>query len=201
MVTRRGRGRPPQEVTAIVAELERFLEVRDAQGRRHCDAKCGVYAFYDYDSEPIYVGQTAEQLRVRMRRHLTSQRTDAVAMSVLDPFEVADVEAWPLWDLEGVPVKAAKGSLNAAEYTVFQKVLTASTFGAVLNEVPVLPAPVMELAQRRRQQIVPESVYANRVHADTRLARRANTIGRLAQIHQRARGPEGPEEYPLDPGT
>lgn len=27
--------------------------------------KWGVYAFYDYDGEPIYVGQTNEMLRVR----------------------------------------------------------------------------------------------------------------------------------------
>jgi len=50
--------------------------------------KWGVYAFYDYDGEPIYVGQTKEKLGTRIRRHLTNQRTDAVAMNVLDPFEV-----------------------------------------------------------------------------------------------------------------
>ena len=56
----------------------------------------GVYAFFDYDGEPIYVGQTNERLRTRIRRHLTNQRTDAVAMSVLDPFEVFEIELWPL---------------------------------------------------------------------------------------------------------
>lgn len=49
--------------------------------------KWGVYAFFDYDGEPIYIGQTNEMLRTRIRRHLTDQRTDAVAMSVLDPFD------------------------------------------------------------------------------------------------------------------
>ena len=62
----------------------------------------GVYAFFDYDGEPIYVGQTNEQLRTRIRRHLTNQRTDAVAMSVLDPFEVFEIEVWPLPQFEGV---------------------------------------------------------------------------------------------------
>ena len=56
----------------------------------------GVYAFFDYDGEPIYVGQTNEMLRTRIRRHLTNQRTDDVAMSVLDPFEVLEIEVWPL---------------------------------------------------------------------------------------------------------
>ncbi|MDE3051298.1 MAG: GIY-YIG nuclease family protein, partial [Nitrospirota bacterium] len=54
-----------------------------------------MYAFYDYDGEPIYVGQTEEKLSGRVSRHLTNQRTDAVAMNVLDPFEVAYIEVWP----------------------------------------------------------------------------------------------------------
>ena len=29
------------------------------------NSRWGVYAFYDYDGEPIYVGQTNESLRVR----------------------------------------------------------------------------------------------------------------------------------------
>ena len=56
----------------------------------------GIYAFYDYDGEPIYVGQTFEGLASRIGRHLTNQRTDAVAMNVLDPFEVAEIRVWPL---------------------------------------------------------------------------------------------------------
>ena len=48
--------------------------------------------FYDYDGEPIYVAQSMEQVRTRIRRHLTNQRTDAVAMNLLDPFEFAELE-------------------------------------------------------------------------------------------------------------
>ena len=55
-------------------------------GKQIGNSKFGVYAFYDYDEEPIYVGQTRESLRQRIGRHLTNQRTDAVAMNVLDPF-------------------------------------------------------------------------------------------------------------------
>ncbi len=92
----------PPDVAAIVAKLEEVLDQRDHDGRRWCDAKCGVYAFYDFDGEPIYVGQTREQLRTRLRRHMTNQRTDAVAMRVLDPLEVADIEVWPFWEFEGL---------------------------------------------------------------------------------------------------
>ena len=67
------------------------------------DARWGVYAFYDYEQEPIYVGQTNERLRVRVRRHLTNQRTDAVGMRVLDPYEVESIELWPLPRFDAEP--------------------------------------------------------------------------------------------------
>lgn len=89
----------PKEVAAIRRELSAFLNQEDAKGRKIGSAKHGIYAFFDYDEEPIYTGQTYESLRSRIGRHLTNQRTDAVAMSVLDPFEVAFVEVWPLDDL------------------------------------------------------------------------------------------------------
>ena len=115
----------PDEVTAIRAELKRHLDAKDPSGRSVGHAKFGIYAFYDYDEEPIYVGQTLERLRVRIRRHLTNQRTDAVAMNVLDPFEVLSVEVWPFWDLERPDVANPTRIqiLNQAEYTVFQRLL------------------------------------------------------------------------------
>ena len=84
------------DVAAIRTEIRRFLDTLDSSSRKIDNAKYGAYAFYDYDGEPIYVGQTVEMLRSRIARHLTNQRTDAVAMNVLDPFEVAEIEVWPL---------------------------------------------------------------------------------------------------------
>src|SRR5215831_17228884 len=120
----------PPDVAAIRAELGKFLNARTRDNREPCNARCGVYVFYDYDGEPIYVGQTQERLRTLIRRHLTNQRTDAVAMNVLDPFEVAEVEVYPFYDLEKprkeeTPAEYAdrvKSTLAAAEFTVFQKV-------------------------------------------------------------------------------
>ncbi len=134
---RRGVRGVPEEVAEIRRELGRFLNAEDTQGRKPNNAKCGVYVFYDYDDEPIYVGQTAERLRVRIRRHLTNQRTDAVAMNVLDPFEVADVEVYPFYDLEQpksgeTPAEnnaRVKATLGAAEYMVFREVLRKSARG------------------------------------------------------------------------
>ncbi len=180
----------PHDVAAIRREIQKVLDSEDGQGRKPCNAKCGVYVFYDYDGEPIYVGQTEERLRARIRRHLTNQRTDAVAMNVLDPFEVADVEVYPFYDLE----KAQKGesreayaervkmTLGAAEYTVFQKVLEASALGAVLNEKDIAPAEKIELPKPTRGRIIPAELYELRKHPDIRIARRANTVAALARV-------------------
>lgn len=184
MSSRPARGDTPEEVSAILHELGLFLNTTDSTDRRVGDATFGVYAFYDYDGEPIYVGQTTERLRVRIRRHLSNQRTDAVAMNVLDPFEVAELEMWPLWNLEGMGRRSqtVKEALNSAEYTVFQKLLEESTFHAVLNEIPVVPAPIVSLPPSTRSRIVPEPVYTRRLHPDLRVSRRASTIAKLAQV-------------------
>ncbi len=189
MTTGRSRGDTPEEVTLILQQLEVALNAVDSEGRRTGNAQFGIYAFYDYDGEPIYVGQTAEQLRVRIRRHLTNQRTDAVAMNVLDPFEVADVEMWPFWNLEGrrATDESVKSLLASAEYTVFSRLIESSAFSAVLNEVAVPQADEIDLPQSFRYRIVPEPVYSRRRHPDLRIARRASTIAKLAEvISQRA---------------
>jgi len=112
----------PEDVAAIRAEIRKFFATKDSTGKRIGSYKHGVYAFYDYDGEPIYVGQTEEKLSGRVSRHLTNQRTDAVAMNVLDPFEVAYIEVWPLDELAGQQDKKDKKAfLDKAEYTVFRK--------------------------------------------------------------------------------
>lgn len=144
--------------------------------------KFGIYVFYDYDGEPIYVGQTSESLSTRVRRHLTNQRTDAVAMSVLDPFEVCDVALFPLPELKGSSKKVAKKTLDEFEAAIYLKVLAESKFRAVLNEkIPIGPKKkTLPLAIRGR--IVSDEVMVTRRHPDVRLARRASTLARLAQI-------------------
>ena len=144
----------------------------------------GVYVFYDYDSEPIYVGQTREKLSGRVGRHLTNQRTDAVAMSVLDPFEVYEVELYPLPELEGKKKNdpEVKELLDRLEATVYIRVLEDSEFGAVLNEKVPAAARKATVPKPFRGRIVSDSVISLRSHPDVRLARRAATLARLAQI-------------------
>lgn len=171
----------PHDVSAIRKEISKFFDQSDSKRRRIGNAKYGVYAFYDYDGEPIYVGRTREKLRARIGRHLTNQRTDAVAMNVLDPFEVAEIEVWPIYP-EQLSAKQIADLLNSAEYTVFQKVLRESQLNAVLNEKDIPTAPIIELPESFRGRIIPDSVYTERKHPDVRIARRANTIASLARV-------------------
>ncbi|WP_172171599.1 GIY-YIG nuclease family protein [Brevibacterium sp. CT2-23B] len=166
----------------------------DSQGRKIASAKWGAYAFFDYDGEPIYVGQTNEQLSTRLNRHLTNQRTDAVAMRILDVFEVAEVEMWPLWEYEGVASSnaEAKKHLNALEYSAYLRAIKDSKFGAILNEkIPPLSEPI-DLPESFRFPLISDATRQERGHPDVRIARRAETISRLAAVaHERGEVSEG----------
>jgi hypothetical protein len=187
----------PEEVAAIREGLKQCLDHKDEQGRSVGNAQCGIYAFYDYDGEPIYVGQTAEGLRRRIGRHLTNHRTDAVAMNVLDPFEVLEIEMWPLWELkvskhDKKEVRAErKKYLDRAEYTVYRLVLERSTYGAVLNEKDIAKEELITLPPSYRCRIVPKAVYELRKHPDIRIARRASTIANLARVLSERKGSVG----------
>jgi hypothetical protein len=172
-----------EDVAAIRAEIRAFFATKDGDGKRIGSYKHGVYAFYDYDGEPIYVGQTEEKLSGRVSRHLTNQRTDAVAMNVLDPFEVAYIEVWPIDNsAKKAPKKEMKAHLDRAEYTVFQKVLRESALGAVLNEKEMVPQNEIKLPQSFKKRIIPDTIYTQRKHPDVRIARRATTIANLARV-------------------
>jgi hypothetical protein len=182
---------PAQDVRDFRRLLDVALSERDESGRKWADARWGCYAFYDYDGEPIYVGQTNERLRTRVRRHLTNQRTDAVAMRILDVFEVAEMELWPLWDFEDVPKSSAAGGeaqllLDAVEYSAYLNAIEESRFRAILNEkIPPVSA-VVDLPSSRRFALISDETREDRGHPDVRIARRAETVSRLAAVaHER----------------
>jgi hypothetical protein len=176
----------PFETAELRRMLDRFLDAPfGATGCKAGDWRWGVYCFYDYDGEPIYVGQTNERLRARIRRHLTNQRTDAVAMSVLDPFEVRDIEVWPLTEFEARDRKdrEAVATLNALERAVTRQAVAVSRFKAILNEKdPPQGGPDVTPGASFRAGVVSEAVERLRAHPDVRLARRALIISRLAQV-------------------
>jgi len=179
----------PFETEQLRAELARFLAqhypMPSRPKMRLGAVKWGVYAFFDYDDEPIYVGQTKEMLGTRIRRHLTNQRTDAVAMNVLDPFEVHTIAVWPLPDFQDTVAtnSTAIAHLNALEHAVFQRLLAQSEFNAVLNEKdPPLPTVKIKIPAEIRGRIVSDDVSKLRDHPDLRIARRAATLSKLAQV-------------------
>ena len=134
------------------------------------------------DGEPIYIGQTFEGLGARIGRHLTNQRTDAVAMNVLDPFEVAEIRVWPL-ELGHLPAKEdIKAELDRAEYSLFVKVIEESSFKAVLNEKPPRKTELIKLPAPHIGRIIPADIFPERKHPDVRIARRASTIAALARV-------------------
>ncbi|MFC3440127.1 GIY-YIG nuclease family protein [Sphingobium rhizovicinum] len=180
---------PPFETEDLRDNLARFLNspFEDSTGttRPVGNYRWGVYAFFDYDGEPIYVGQTNEKLRTRIRRHLTNQRTDAVAMSVLDPFEVFEIEVWPLPEFQEVARAdlAARQHLDALERLVTAQAIEGSEFRAILNEKdPPLGTATVAPPPSFRGRIVSDRVFELRSHPDFRIARRALIISRLAQV-------------------
>lgn len=185
---------PAFETKELRASLKKFMATEfqdDVSGTaaRIGSFGWGVYAFYDYDGEPIYVGQTKEQVSGRVGRHLTGQRSDAVAKSILDPLEVKDIEVWPLPQYQGVTkkknpseYKEAAEHLDALEYAVHQNLIAKSRFGAILNEKdpPKPKKPIIPL-KSIRGRIVSDRVLEIRSHPDFRIFRRAAVISRLSQ--------------------
>lgn len=180
---------PPIDTAELRKGLKAFLDQRIDDPLTHASSRLGsytfgVYVFYDYDGEPIYVGQTRDQLSSRIGRHLTNQRTDAVAMSVLDPFEVCDIAVYPAFHLQGKQTNdpAIRDYLNALEATVYLNVLNESAFHAVLNEKAPTSSVTVPIPEPTRGRIVTSEMMKLRSHPDTRIARRAATLARLAQV-------------------
>lgn len=183
----------PLEVAEQIDALTKFLagkvDVPATHGGTRSvplrSVKWGVYAFFDYDNEPIYVGQTRESLGGRIGRHLTGRRSDAVAKKILDPFEVCMVRVYPLPNFQGHKTTDAEAreTLDALEYKVFQDLLNKSKFGAVLNEKPPpTPKREVDIPEFYEGRIATEKIMEMRDHPDIRIARRAQTLAALATI-------------------
>ncbi|GAA1622716.1 GIY-YIG nuclease family protein [Leucobacter chromiireducens] len=178
------RSMPTRFVQGFRELLAAALKEVDAASGKKVGQCIGVYAFYDYDGEPIYVGQTWENFGTRVGRHLTGQRSDTLAYRILDPFEVAEFELYPVEYLRNDPEKKSK--LDAIEYSVYLDAIANSKHHAILNEkIPPLSTPV-PLPRAYRFPLVPEGMREDREHPDVRIARRAETLSRLAAVaHER----------------
>jgi hypothetical protein len=111
-------------------------------------------------------------------------------MSVLDPFEVSEIEVWPLPQFQNTNAKSkdglykeAKAYLNALERQITSKAISESKFKAILNEKDPPPSDLtVEIPPSYRDGIVSDRVKEIRSHPDFRLARRALISSRLAQV-------------------
>lgn len=118
----------------------------------------GVYALCDLDRVPIYIGQSVDGIQSRVRRHLTSARSDIIANRQVDVWEVAWVMAWP----------AATGAVPALEAVLYHHFDARSPL--MNGSVPILPAE--RPAVRDPDQVL-------RVMADDEVARRRDPSARL----------------------
>jgi len=127
----------------------------------------GVYALCDLDGVPIYVGQSVDGIRQRVRRHLTSARSDIIANRQVDVWEVAFVWAWPVAD------KTAISDLEAALFHQFDQnsVLMNGSVPASVTYLPSDPA--------QKVQTISDSEIARRKEPSVRLPRQIEHYGRL----------------------
>ncbi len=128
----------------------------------------GVYALCDLDGVPIYVGQSVDGIRQRVRRHLTSARSDVIANRQVDVWEVAWVHAWPVDDARHI------GELEANLFHYF------NAKSALMNgSVPIAPAQFTMREPAQRIQVMDSDEIASRLQPTVRLPRQIEHYGRL----------------------
>lgn len=140
--------------------------MRDAQAYRSAQLagltnQIGVYALCDLDGVPIYVGQSVDGIRSRVRRHLTSARSDIIANRMIDVWEIAYVMAWPVED------RALIAPLEACLFTRFdaEKQLMNGR-GMVFDGPEDFPVPTPS-----RIQVIEEEERLDRLSPALRLPR------------------------------
>ncbi len=120
----------------------------------------GVYALCDLDGQPIYVGQSVDGIRNRVRRHLTSARSDVIANRQIDVWEIAYVWAWPLADAGDVQL--LEGAIFHY-YDAQQPLMN----GKGLSQ----PATAFEWPDRQQVQVIEEADRRLRLDPAQRLPR------------------------------
>ena len=129
----------------------------------------GVYALCDLDDVPIYVGQSTDGIQNRVRRHLTSARSDVIANRQIDVWEIAFVWAWPVSSLKQL------GPLEAHLFHRFNDDRTLMN-GTTLQRIDGLGCPEPDGS---RVQIIESDEIRTRREPARRLPRQAEHFGRL----------------------
>lgn len=127
----------------------------------------GVYALCDLDGVPIYIGQSVDGIRTRVRRHLTSARSDIIANRQIDVWEIAYVWAWPIADTSAIP--ALEGHLFT-HYDAQKPLMN----GKTLSSAIATPVP-----EKTVVQVIDEDERVSRLDPSVRLPRQISQYLRL----------------------
>lgn len=129
----------------------------------------GVYVLCDLDDIPIYVGQLVDGIRSRVRRHLTSARSDIIANRQIDVWEIAWVRAFP------VEERAHIGPLEDALFHHFDRK------NSLMNgRVPPQPTDRREMpAPTQIVQVMSDEEIAEKRDPTLRLPRQAEHYSQI----------------------
>jgi GIY-YIG catalytic domain len=121
---------------------------------RSLTAEIGVYALCDLDRVPIYIGKSTDGIRARVRRHLTSARSDVIANRQLDVWEIAYVLAWPTPGADKNTIKTLEEYLISHYHSesplVNGKIPSQSQMDVMIPAVEeVVVLPVDEISKRK----------------------------------------------------
>lgn len=131
--------------------------------------KKGVYVLCDLDEVPIYVGKSDDGIRARVRRHLTSARSDIVANRQIDVWEIAWVWTFP----ESDPVKMLL--LEAALFHKFDK-----RSPLINGTIPTRPKGKIKLQKPlQRIQVMSDEEIAEKKDPALRLPRQAEHYSQI----------------------
>jgi hypothetical protein len=138
----------------------------------------GVYLLCDLDDVPLYVGQSRDGIRGRVRRHLTSARSDIIANRQIDIWEVAFVWAYPVSNVDEI------GPLEALLYHHFNPLsqLINGSVPLLPESSGVIPEPLQKVQVMRSEEI------ASRKESPHRLPRQAThyaeMVGHFLEVKQ-----------------
>ena len=136
---------------------------------RTLTSKIGCYVLCDLDEVPIYVGQSVDGIRARVRRHLTSARSDIIANRQIDVWEIAYVWAYP------VENRADIGPIEDALFHEFH------SKSALMNgKVPRPPGKKIEVpAPFQRVQVMADREIQEKKDPALRLPRQAEHYSQI----------------------
>ena len=139
------------------------------EAAKELPTEIGVYSLCDLDEVPIYVGQSRDGIRARVRRHITSARSDIIANRQIDVWEVAYVWCWPVPSAE---------NLDPLEQLLFHEFHPRSPL--MNGRVPPFPAKrSVSVPDKIVVKILPDDEVASRRRVELRLPRQAKHLGDL----------------------